>query len=329
VTGFPPAKTIELGAIEAIIDNESQELQPALLRGQAIADYIIAAVSKGDNEAAANGLNQLYLTMTSTVPPATIVRAAAVEIEQKSDDVQKRIAADLRISNANQIRSKFIAYRRSIDSLLKDTETRRLQLLLMLTRIIRNGGLEVVKTVVSDPTTNLAKEVNVDSLGSLLFVAAAEVDLKFPEMAATDRNLAVALVRLTPAEEVSIMRALVSVWSGYLQQSKLMAFEQLEAAPKANGLCSATARFLAEKLTMKASSAAESIAEIKKMNNKLWREECLQAATRLLVRKKLLDVGKVRPAISEAATDPSQRIAAFYGAVRGAVDLENKKPATP
>ena len=107
---------------------------------------------------------------------------------------------------------------------------------------------------------------------------------------------------------------------------KLVASNQLESAPKARGLCAATTRFITEKITLKASSSAEAIAEITKLKDKLWREECLQVATRTLVRNKLLEVGKVRPAVSEAATTPSQKIAAFYGAVLGAIDLENSQP---
>ena len=326
IATLPAVNSTSLGSIESLIDDRNPDLTPQLLHGEAVTDFIIAALKNGYNEAASAGLQRLYATMTSVVAPTATVRAAAFQLDRNADDVQKRIATELRITNTNQIRSKFIAYRRGVDRVLKAAETRRLQLLLMLGRVIRHGGLELVKTAVTDTSTELAKEVGVDNLNGLLFVAAAEVDLEFVEMSRTDSSLNVPLARADPADETAVIRALISAWGGYLTTGKLVASNQLESAPKARGLCAATTRFITEKITLKASSSAEAIAEITKLKDKLWREECLQVATRTLVRNKLLEVGKVRPAVSEAATTPSQKIAAFYGAVLGAIDLENSQP---
>lgn len=325
IDGLPATKSAELDGIESLIDAKTPDLDPLLLRGEAITEFIIAAVIHGDNEAAGEGLNRLYTTLTHEVPPTPSVRAASVELDRNADDVQQRIAAELRITDSSQIRSEFFAYRRSIDRILKAAETRRLRFLLMLTRVIHNGGLAVVKTAVTKESTDLAKEVGVDELNGLLFVAAAGVDTDFPEMTHVNRNLSVPLARAEPAEESAVVRALVAAWNGYLKTSRLTAVDQLEAAPKAQGLCAVTTRYIVEKLTAKATTATEPISEITKITNKLWREECLQAAIRILVRNNLLDLGKVRPAVSDAATNPSQRIAAFYGAVCGAMDLERKQ----
>ncbi len=324
---LPSATPVSLNRIESLIDAKTPDIDASLLRGEALTDYIIAAISHGDSEAAGTGLNSLYATLTSAVPPTAIVRAAAVELDRNADKVQQRIATELRISGANQIRARFIAYRRSIDRILKAAETRRLHLLLMLTRVIQNGGLDAVRQVVTNTSTDLAKEVGVDDLNGLLFVAAADIDKEFAEMAVVNRKLSVPLARAEPAEEAAVIKALIAAWDGYLKASRLTAVDQLEAAPKARGLCAATTRYIVEKLIARATSETEAFAEISKIKNKLWREECLQASTRTLVRNKLLDLGKVRPSVSEAATNPSQRIAAFYGAVRGAIDLEQaEKP---
>lgn len=316
---LPQSKTADMPNISGVIQSQAPVLDSSLLRADAIAEYIAAAVAQKDDETAATALERLFVEVTSVVPPTAVVREASAEVARSDSDktLKTRIEEELRLRDG-EIRNKFLAYRRGVDRLLKASEARHLETIYLLARVVDAGGMNAVKTVIAG-TSGLKREIGVDDARALLFAAAAANGEAFPEVLARDSESAVQLFRAEPSFEVTIVRPMLTAWQGYLA-GRFNGSLALETVPNLQGFAAATVRFIADRISAKQADPEALVAVILKLKNVVWREQCLTNVARNLTRSGAIN--KTSGVIRKSVKSPSQKVAAFYGLIRGALDLD-------
>lgn len=317
--GLPNVKTTTLPNVATLIRAQAPQLAPSLLRADAIAQYTIAAVAQGDESATAAGLDRLFTELTSKVPPTAVVRQATAEVARSDASLKARIEEELNL-RGDEVRTKFLAYRRAIDRVQKASEQRHLELIYLIARVVDGGGLNAVKTVVTG-TGELRREIRVDEARGLLFAAAAANKEAFPEVLTNVPESAVELFRADPSYEVEVIRPMIGAWQGYLA-GRFNGALNLEQTRKLQGFAAATIRFIAENLSTSGQTPDSLVDDILKLKNEVWGEQCLTAVARNFTRAGQID--KTAGQIRKFVKSPSQKVAAFYGVVRGALDQAAK-----
>jgi len=306
--------------IRAMMDADAPDLAVMRHSADALADFAIAAANNGDDQAAADAMKKMYAALTSQLAPTVELRRASLELERDEVAVKERIADELALgSNGQQVRAKFINYRRGIDRQSRAAEERRLALLQMLGRVIQRAGVDVVKTALAAEGGELSQEVRVDDLSGLLFVAAAETQQAFPEILAAVPELSVPLPRVDPVEEARVIQPLVAAWQSFQKSGTMSAATILEQQSALPGLRAASAAWMAALGSHKADKAPVFLTSFTELKDDVWREDCLTIATRTLAERGMID--QIQPSLSEAARTPTQQVAALYGMLRGALDL--------
>ncbi len=304
--------------VESIIKAAAPNLAAMQLSAEALTDFVVAAVSNADTAAATTGIQRIYAVLVSQLAPTAGLRKACRELENNEDNVKARMAKELGLQeNSQEIRARFLAYRRGIDRQANVAEQRRMVLLQLLARVIREGGLSVVQTALADDAM-LKQEVCVDKLQGLLFVAAASTGQAFDEMKAVDASLNVAVARIDSLPETEIVQSLVAAWLVYLTDSNSSGAAKLESVPGLAGVRATNAAFMTELAAMKSASAAKQMASVALLNDVQWREVCLELSARILTNRGMM--ADIQPTFGEAAANPTQRVMALYGMVRGAID---------
>lgn len=319
LAAMPSGKTIQQTGIQSYIDSDTPDIQQSLLKGEAIADYVIAAAQQGNTDAAVSGLNRMYVEVTSAVASTAVLRKASAEVANEEGALRSRIADELRLKDS-EVRSRFIQYRRGVDRQLKAAEERHRAVMYMLARVVDGGGVEAVKTVLA-ATDGLKQEIQLDAMAGLLYSAAAAKDIEFPEAVSGDRQLAVPLFRAEPAPEMAVMASMLSAWQGYLKGDfgKSIA---LQSSPKLQGLAAATVRYVAGELTEKIESPGQLVESVLGLSNGVWREQCLTMISRKYCRQG--QISKAIGAINLHVKSPTQRVTAMYGVVLGALEMEKE-----
>lgn len=317
------AEPAALGSVLEVIDVARPDLSGAALTSSAVADYAAAAATRGDMESAAAALQRLAGIMLSVVPPTAEIRRAAGEIERNDDAVKDRIADELNITNSNRLRSRFIAYRKSIDQLARAAEERRLLLLQMLSQVVQKGGLNAVRDALKQADSALTQEIGVDRQSGMLYVAATVVDLDYPEILTLDAALAVPPARVE-TDEQTVMPVLVSAWQKYRSGAGLAAAAELDSVTGLPGLRSA----MVIEMTTKSVSGAESVVKmmetIQQIPNELWREQCMAVATRLLAERGMAE--QLEAAMGQVNLTPTQRVSALHALVLSRIQAEKASP---
>lgn len=331
---LPDIQALALPSMAQVIELESPDLGNSQLTGEALTDFVVAAVKRGDTATATEALGRLQNVIMSGVPPTAVVRRAAGEIDSNDDRVKERIAAEIGLSNPNQIRTRFIAYRKSIDQLARAAEERRWHLLEMLARMVRGGALDVVRAAAKDPENPLRQELDVDGLGSVLFAAAARAGFDYPEILTPDPALAVVpgrVARSEPLDQQSVIPDLVAAWQQYQKSPGIAAVKKMEAAIALPGLRSAMAISMTERAARQTDSVRTLLAAIQEIRNELWRERCLAVATRVLASRGLSE--QITKSLETVTLTPTQRVIALHAvacaAIRKAVPAETDDSVQP
>lgn len=312
--------------VEAIIRAASPDLSAIQLSAEALADFAVAAASNGDDALATDAVQNIYATMVSTLKPTAELRRACRELEEDEDDVKARVGKELGLPpRSQQIRARFLSYRRGVDRQATVAEQRRLALLRLLGRVIRGGGLSAVKAAVGAEDGSLKQEICVDNLKGMLFVAAADSGQSYPEINSDGEELEVPVSRVDALPETKVIDALVAAWSAFSETSNSAAATKLEQVVGLTGVTATAAAYMTEQASLKAPSVKDQLSSIGLIKNERWREICLGIATRILTTRGMMD--DVQPLLREVAKTPTQRLVGLYGIVRGAIYLS--KTETP
>lgn len=310
-------KLAAVPGIEGTTNASAPDISGSMARAGALADFVTAATRNNNPEAAANGMKLLFATASDTVAPTVLIRNLAREISEDGDNVKKRVAEELRL-NDSEIRPRFIAYRRGIDRLQKASEKRHRTLLSLLTRIIDGGGLDAIQTAYATDEA-WTQEIAIDDFRAVLFAAAAANGQPFPEILKQKRDLLVPLHRADPADEISIVALQIGAWQGFLA-GNLTPARALETAPRLQGLCTASLRFIARGLALKVDEPGPLVDEILLIKNGVYREKCLASTMRISTLRG--EMSKSIGAINRLVKLPTQKVVSLHGIVVGALTLD-------
>lgn len=320
-TALPAARVASLGTIPEVINMRAPKLDAVRLRANSLADFVAAAHKNAAADQATAGLKRFTEEVLSTVPPTSEVRQAGGEIDRNDNAVEEKVKQALSLSNSNQVRSRFTAYRRSLDGLIRASEERRLMVMELLAQIVQSGGLPIVQTALQEDGGLLRQEVAVDSLSGLLLVAAATVGQEFPEALQNDAALAVPAARVArtdPLPEQELIPVLVQSWQQFQQTSDLKSAAILQSSRALPGLQSAMAERMAEQLAQSSTTPEQLFASVTQLKSDLWRERCVAVMSRILADRGYSK--QVEQAIISGSLTPVQRILSWYGLTRSAID---------
>lgn len=317
LAAMPTGKTIQQTNLQSYIDATTPDIEQSLLNGEAITDYVIAASMQGNTEAAAAGLDRLFVEMTSAVAPTAELRRASAEVANNESSVRQKIADELRLRDT-EVRSRFIQYRRGIDRLVKASEERHRSLMYMLARIVDGAGIEPLKTILAAEGP-LKNEIQVDAQAGLLYCAAAANGVNFPESVAGNRDAMVPLFRADPAPELRIMRPMLNAWQGFLN-ANFNAAIGMQSVPELQGLAAATVRYIAGQSAETVEEPNDLVESVLGLSNGLWRERCLTTITRSYCRQG--KISKAIGAVNKLVKSPSQKVSAFFGILQGALEMD-------
>lgn len=323
----PVESPAQMGSIIATLQSTKPELTSARRKAQAVADFIVAAIARGEDEKAAQGLQKLTSILLQDVPLSAEVRTLAGRIDSQSRAVKSEIAEAFALTDPGAITNRFVAYRRAVDHIVYAAEERRMFLLRMLGHIIQNGGLSVVENVTRDPESALTKEVAVDALTGLLYFAAAETGQDYSSILNTPESLAVPLARVSSSDEMleyAVSSALVSVYSD-VKENGFAAVTKLTPRAQLPGLQSVVVTRIAEGAALTTDAVPVLLEQILGLKHELWRNQCFRMATQVIA-----DHGKVddlNNAIKQLSLNSSQQVSALYAVTLKAIEAANEEPA--
>ena len=322
-------RTVTFGSIVDVIESERPELSEVMKTASAMAEYAIAANSRGDVAAATAAIHRLATVLTSTVPVSDEVRQKALKIDEDSNSVKRLVAKELSLSNGNQITSRFIAYRKSVDNFAIAAEVRRLHLLQLLGAIIQNGALDAVRGALVKTDSILAREVYVDELSGMLFVAAEEVGSAFPEILDGHENLHVAIGRISSSDQMAahkVVPATVSTLQKFSATGDLNAVAELDRLLDQPGFRSAIFTRLIEKTAGQAkTNVSELLNSILQLNNDVWKQDAVDVSAIALVKNGRLN--DLSTALDQLPVTPLQRVTALFHIVRGKILAAEQSPS--
>lgn len=316
-----------LGNIVTVLQGSRPDVTASLRSASGVAEYIIAAVHRKDDAAAAGGFQKLGGLMFSIVPPSAEVRQTAGKFDSDSQKVQEEVATALSLTDPNRISSRFIAYRKAIDHIVRAAETRHMHLIRLLAHIIQNGGLNAVSTELQKQDSVLAKEVGVDRLQGLLYVAAAETGLDYSAALKADPNRTIRLARIPLTDqfhEYDVVPVLVKTVQN-LKDKGITAVNELRQAPRLPGLRAAFASRLVEKSADDGSSPATVLQQVLDIEQDLWRKQAFSIAAEILADRGM------SVQMTDAATNlpltPDQRVQLLHATSRMAIDAARNDSA--
>ena len=287
----------------------------------ALTEYVRAAVACGDQALAEEGVRKLVSTMFQIAPPTAETRKAVLEVEQRENDIKRRIKSEMRISAETQVTSTFRNYRRKIDQLAVTAEERRLTLMHRLARIVRGGGVPAIQTVFDDPANGLRQEVMVDGLSGLLGAAATRVGTSFSASEGEDASLRVPLPNRTDAlHEIRVSPLLVRAWQLGKNDRLPNALQTLgTGSTDLPGLREAVLNEVVHFAALKAKTPEAVYKAVGILANPVWREEALQTAGRVFVERRMEKEAEAWLE-SENRMPPTEQVCAFYALAAGIAD---------
>jgi hypothetical protein len=316
----PAAEPMPLPPLTQLIRSStpSFSMEP-MLPAAAAAEFARAAVLLDDQAAAETGIRHLFLQLASIAPATPTIRRAILELEQRESQVRKRIGTELRISSSQQIASQFRKYRRALDHYAVTAERRRLYLLQRLARIIRAGGVDPIRSVMSDETMQLKQEVVMDELSRLLAASAARSSIKIEEIESPDQALIVRRPsRLAPLPEAALSTTLVRAWSAADAGKLREAVKSLDSGRNLPGFREALLIEIIEQAASTATSPDQVYRAIASLTNPVWREEALQIASRILARRGM--TAEAEAWLDNEKVPPTELVTAFYGLILGLLE---------
>ena len=185
---LPALAAIPLPNSTELVQQEVPDRSSALKQGIAIAEIAKAAAVAGTPEQVAAALARLTSDLAGAAPQTAALRTLTIDMAANEAAYKKRIAAEMRVGDVNQFTAMFRNYRKHIEQLATAAEDRRLLHLLLLSRVVRSGGLVSVQEAIND-SAELKQEVLLDELSGIIAVAARMAGKPFPELFTPDVSL--------------------------------------------------------------------------------------------------------------------------------------------
>ena len=261
-------------------------------------------------------MNRLLLDLSAAAPPTTSLRALTDEVTNTEAAFRKRLATELRVSVDD---STFRKYRRHLEQLATAAEDRRLLAVLLLSRIVRAGGVAVVQQAVNQ-SAELKQELLADELSGLIAVSARKAGNEFPEFFSPDKTLANGRARFGSSELiVGIAEVADLAWANREQNlSECLTALESGAGTSLPGLRQALVCELVDSMAKSCRDPVLVLNAIAKMQNGVWREEAYVIVGEIFADRQL--DGKVDAWIASAKIPPMEQIALLYGISLGILE---------
>lgn len=312
VAGSPSAGDL----VEGRLPNADQDLRIAA----AFAEAVISAGLQQDTDTGSKALLMLERQTAATVAPASTIRKLSNDVDNR-DKTEQMLSQTLGIRDRDRLKPQFFRYRNSVDRLLKISEVRRREMLFLVCHIIHESGVDVVRQTLSAENSTLKAELAMDQTQGLLYVAAALRGIEFPEGAEMSREQLVAQSRGEALPELAVAPLLATAAKAALEgQFEPMA--RLESVGQRQGLCTTIFRIFVHRQALKSDNPASMIENLVSLKSDLLREQCLQESARTMTLNGLM--GKTIGAVNSTVRKPTQQVAALYGIVSGAVELQKR-----
>ena len=275
------------GSIPEIIEAQRPDMSKLLPMAGALTEFAITAQKRGESERAEAVVSKLTTMLMAEVPPTPVVRRLATEVDANAKQVQTEVAKSLGIRKFDDARNKFVAYRKSVDRMVRASEQRRVYLLQQLGHMVQAGAGSLVNSILGDTENMTAQEVAVDDLMAVLKLSALESKAPLA-LTVPDGSLKVAAARearTSPSAFYKVAPVCVTVAEKIRADGDLTAFAQLSSIPELPGFRAAICTRLTELRISAEQPTRERLEEILKIPVETWRRNCLQMATHQFAAK--------------------------------------------
>lgn len=301
------------GSIPEIIDAERPDMPELLPMAGALTEFAITAQERGESDRAVAAVAKLTTMLMAEVPPTPVVRGLATEIDANAKGVQAEVAKSLGIRKFDDARNKFLAYRKSVDRMVRASEQRRVHLLQQLGHMVQAGAGALVNSILGDSENMTTQEVAVDDLIAVLKLCALESKEQV-QLTVPDSSLKVPPARearTSPSAFYKIAPVCVMVAEKIRTDGDLTAFAQLSRIPELPGFRAAICTRLTELRISSEQPTRERLEEILKIPVETWRRNCLEMATlQFAARSDPRKFGTLLTGISMMTS--AERVVAWY-----------------
>ena len=210
---LPALAAIPLPSSTELVQQEVPDRSSALKQGIAIAEIARAAAVAGKPDQVAAALARLASDFAAAAPQTAALRTLTIDMAANEAAYKKRIAAEMRVGDVNQFTPMFRNYRKHIEQLATAAEDRRLLHLLLLSRVVRSGGLVSVQEAING-SAELKQEVLLDELSGVVAVAARMTGKQLPELYTPDVSLRLGQAGFGNAQTaVGVASSLETAWA--------------------------------------------------------------------------------------------------------------------
>ena len=321
------AVPIQLPSQLELVQNDVVDHSSFLFQAIAVAEVVRAAVVIGSADHATTAINRLASDLAAVAPPTALLRVPINQFASEEPAFKKRLAAELNVNDEKQFASMFRSYRRHVEQLATAAEDRRLLQILLLSRIVRAGGVSVVQKAMNE-STDLKNDSMLDELIGFVAVAAYVSGQQFPEVFSPDAALRKGTARFGNAQYVvSIAREANTAWADRLSNlPESLKRLDVGAGTEQPGLRQALVCELLESVAKSARDPSVVLAAISQLQNGVWKEEAYTIVGRVFADQKTDK--KVETWITGNKVPSMEHIALLYGISMGILERPVPAPAT-
>ncbi len=295
----------------------------------AAAEVVRAAVILQAADVVTASMSRLLEEYAGWTPPVAEVRVPAIQMATEENSFKRQLANELRISDDSLFRQTFQKYRRRLDRLSETSESARLTLLLLSSRIIHSGGAaSIQQTMAASPL--FRQEVLLDELSGLLSVAAMQSKADLPEVINPDVSLRRGSASVGLSQQlVPVVLVTADVWANRSTRfGECVKALESGAGKELAGLRSALLSELVLTTAMEASEPEAILNASLAIQNGIWREEALQIAGRSFAQRSLEKACEAW--LGKTKVPSMEQISLLYGINLGILDRpRNDTQGTP
>jgi hypothetical protein len=274
--------------ISQVIRDRTPSLEPLVAQAKAVADFAVTASSRQDVNLSSQAILHLTALLRSEIPSTAEVRKAVTFMEDSSGELRQQIAARFSLSNESRIKTQFTKYRNNLDRIARTAEQRRLLLVQLLHRIVRDGGSAALNQALATEGNVLLDELAVDSLSQFLTIAARSANQPLTKLEEADASLRVlAHTRIPAPEEKDVVDALQEGMTKMQAGDYQAALTAMGGTRSLPGFRSCLVDLMIENAARETSNADSLLMAIATQDNETWREDGYQTAALILARRKL------------------------------------------
>lgn len=306
------ATPAEIPTSTRLVQDEIPDRSAFLYQAIAVAETVRAAVAVGKSEQADAAMNRFLSALTAAAPKTAAIRAILHEIATNEGGFKKQLAGELRVQDETLLNSMFRNYRRHLEKLAEDAETRRLVELLLVARLVRSGGLALVQKTIN-ASEELRQELFLDELSGLMAISARRTGQQFPEAFEPDASLRKGRARFGTAALIIPAVAVADYAWANREQNLAAGVKALEsrAGTDLPGMRQAMVFELVDSAARSAQDPAVVLTAISGLQNGVWREKSYVIAGRVFAARKL--DGKAEEWMEAARIPVMEQICLLYG----------------